>query len=220
MRDPVRRWFSEADEERIRARVREIEKRTAGELVPMIVAESSRYPGAGALGALIVAFAAAFLANLALGFLRLWHGFQLLDIWLFPVVFGVVFVLMLELVPHFPSLKRPFIHDADREAEVAEAAFTAFYRHGLAHTRDRTGVLIFISIFERKVRVIADEGIHAKVGEESWKKAVAIIIEGFRRGRATDAVCDALAHCGKLLAEHFPRKGGDTDELENLIVER
>lgn len=219
MKDPVRRFFSQADQERIRDCVREIEKTTSGELVPMIVPASSHYPAAGALGAMIVGFAVAFLADIALGFARLWQGFQPLDIWLFPAVFGVVFLAVLALERLFPSLKRPFIHDADSVTEVAEAAFAAFYRHGLAHTRDRTGVLIFISIFERKVRVIADEGIHAKVGEESWKRAVEMIAGGFRSGLPTEAVCDAIAYCGKLLSEHFPRKRGDTDELENLIVE-
>jgi len=219
MKDPVRRFFSEADQERIRDRVREIEKTTSGELVPMIVSASSHYPGAGALGAMVFGFAVAFLADVALGFARLWRGFQPLDIWLFPAVFGVVFFAVLALERFFPSLKRPFIHDADSGAEVGEAAFAAFYRHGLAHTRNRTGILIFISIFERKVHVIADEGIHAKVGDDSWKRAVELVVGGFKSGRPTEAVCDAIAYCGKLLAEHFPRKRGDTDELDNLIVE-
>ncbi len=220
MTNPVRRFFSEADQERIRGCVREIEKTTSGELVPMIVPASSHYPGAGALGAMVAGFAVAFLADVALGFARLWRGFQPLDIWLFPAVFGLVFFAVLALEHLFPSLKRPFIHDADSLSEVAEAAFAAFYRHGLAHTRDRTGVLIFISIFERKVHVIADEGIHAKVGEESWKRAVELIVSGFKNGRPAEAVCEAIVYCGKLLAEHFPRKRDDTDELDDLIVEQ
>lgn len=219
MRSLIRRFFSEEDEKRIRAHVDAAERRTAGELVPMIVSASGRYSGAASLGAMVVGFSLAFLANAALGFSRWWHGLQPLDVWLFPAVFGVAYLLYLLLATLAPTLKRPFISAAEMTDEVEESSFAAFYRHGLARTRERTGILLFISIFERKVRIVADEGIHHKVGEESWKRAVEIITGGFRRGSPTDALCEAIDHCAALLAEHFPRKSDDTDELDNLIVD-
>jgi len=95
----------------------------------------------------------------------------------------------------------------------------AFYRHNLHLTRDRTGILIFISVFERKVWVLADQGINQKVPPRTWEEIVAIITEGIKEKRAADAVCQAIRRCGRLIEEHFPRKADDTDELANLIIE-
>ncbi len=220
MRSIVDRYLPEPDRERIRSCVREIETTTSGQLVPMVVGSSHHYPGAGLLLAQIAAFVVAFAASAIVFFSRLWKGFQPVDVWVFPAVFGAVFFAVAALERRFPHLRQFFVHKSEREEEVAEAAFTAFHRHGLTDTRGRNGVLIFISLFERKVHVVADEGIHRKVGDEAWRKAVDIMVSGFKSGSAADAICEGLRYCGRLLAEHFPRKPGDSDELETLIVEK
>jgi len=102
--------------------------------------------------------------------------------------------------------------------EVEEAAINAFFRQGLYRTRDANGVLLFISVFEHKVWLLADQGIHEKVPQAEWDALVARITRGIREGHRTDAICSAIETIGQLLETHFPVKPDDTDELKNLIV--
>jgi putative membrane protein len=103
--------------------------------------------------------------------------------------------------------------------EVDEAARLAFLEHELFATRDRTGILVFVAAFERRVRILADSGIAAKVPQEVWDALAADLAAGIRAGKRAAALCAALERCGALVAEAFPRQADDTDELPNLIVE-
>ena len=104
------------------------------------------------------------------------------------------------------------------EEEVEEAAIINFFNEGLYRTRDETGVLIFISVFERKVWVLADRGIHQKVEEGQWDDIVQLIVAGIKQNRQAEAICEAVQKVGVKLKEHFPIKPDDRDELKNIIV--
>ena len=117
------------------------------------------------------------------------------------------------------NLKRLFISDREIEEEVEEAAVTGFFREGLYRTRDETGILIFISVFERRVWVLADRGINDKVKEGQWDDIVRMIIEGIKSKDQANAICKAVDKVGMILKEHFPIKQDDSDELKNLIIE-
>ena len=90
----------------------------------------------------------------------------------------------------------------------------------MGNTRDKTGILIFISVFERKVWVLADEGINEKVDRDTWQEIVDIVTLGIKEKRQGSALCNAIKRCGELLENNFPIKPDDTDELDNLIIER
>ena len=134
-------------------------------------------------------------------------------------MFAACFLVVFALTSFAPVLKRPFISRAEMTDEVEEAALTAFYRHRLAETRDRTGILLYVSVFERQVVVLADKGINEKVDRETWQQVVDIVLRGIREGRPADALCEAVTRCGELIAAQFPLRAGDRDELHNLIVE-
>lgn len=119
---------------------------------------------------------------------------------------------------YVPGLKRRFISRHEIDVEVEEAAITAFFRHGLYRTRDANGVLLFISVFERKVWLLADKGIHAKVPQAEWDALVAQVSGGIGRGERSRAICDAVEAIAGLLQAHFPIKPDDTNELRDLIV--
>ena len=80
-------------------------------------------------------------------------------------------------------------------------------------------MLIFVSVFERRVWILADRGINAKVAQGHWDGPVRAIVEGIRQRRQGEAICQAVAAVGDVLAAHFPIKPDDRDELRNLIVE-
>ena len=88
-----------------------------------------------------------------------------------------------------------------------------FTSRGIARTKDRSGILIFVSLAERYVRIIADEGIAARVPQAEWQAAIDTPIAHMRDGRIADGCITAIDVCGKKLAEHFPRATASHDEL-------
>jgi len=103
--------------------------------------------------------------------------------------------------------------------EVREAAHVQFFRKGLYRTREETGVLIYISVFERRVWVLGDRGINAVIPEAHWNGVVGMIVQAIKGGRQTEGICRAVGEVASILQGKFPIKRGDQNELENLIVE-
>jgi putative membrane protein len=219
MKSLARKFLNDPERAQIEACVREVETTTSGEIVPMVVSASYHYPMAAMLGALIVSLLVAGAATAVISIQRAWEGFGLFDLWMFPAVFAVAFLLLHELIKRVSGLKRLFVTSGEINEEVEEAALTSFYRHRLNNTRDKTGILIFISVFERRALVLADEGINAQVDTGTWKDIVDVVVQGIRQKRQAEAICEAVRRCGRIVQDKFPRKRDDTDELRNLIVE-
>lgn len=202
--------FNEEETQRIESTVEKVEKRTSGEIVPMVVDESYDYPRAEILGAGLFSLAAAVTLSWAFFGESLWHFLWLFALCYFPFKC---------LIRRVPTLRRRLIHPDEISAEVEEKAVVSFLEQGLHHTRDETGILILISLFERRVHVLADRGINDVVPPNSWDEIVQIITDGIHRGDTCNALCAAIESCGQLLEEHFPIKVDDTNELPNLIIE-
>ena len=95
-----------------------------------------------------------------------------------------------------------------------------FYQEALHHTKAGTGILILISLLERRVHVLADRGINDRVPPGTWEGLVHGMIEGIRQGHATDAICEAIVRCGVFLAEVAPSRAGEnTNELSDHLRE-
>ena len=217
MKNRVEQFVSQTDQERIKKTVAAVEQKTSGEVVCMIVPSSYHYPLASVFGATTVALPLSLLCTHFIGG-WIWIGTQ--NMWLFIGLFTILFTLGGWLFNRFPLLKHPFISRREINAEVEEAAITAFFRQGLYRTRDANGVLLFISIFEHRVWLLADKGIHAKVPDNEWKSLVDRITQGIFSGRAVGAICDAIEVIGELLQSHYPIRSDDTNELNNLIIEK
>ena len=190
--------------------VKDVEKQTSGEIVPVIASMSYEYPRATHLGGMTFGILTATGFTMALG---------REDMWVFLGFFLAFYVIFSRLLAVFPALKKPFISKREMQEEVEEAAVTSFYLNGLHRTRDLTGIIIYVSVFERSVQILADKGINDKVNPEVWDKVIAMITQGIRAGRPGEALCQGVKRCGELIIEHFPVKHDDTDELPNLIVE-
>jgi putative membrane protein len=216
MKSLTQQFLSESDRKKIQAAVRSAESQTSGEIVPMVVPHSYHYPMADVLGAVSFSLPLSILFTYFCGYFY-WLGSQ--NMWIFMGVFGILFICFHALIKRTPFLKRIFVSTVEMEEEVQEAAVIAFYKEGLYRTREETGILIFISVFEHKVWVLADRGINVKVPQESWNEIVDHIVQGIKQRRQADAICEAVDTAGRLLAEHLPLRPDDTDELQNLIVE-
>lgn len=135
----------------------------------------------------------------------------------YALVQAAVFVgvILLSLIPAVRRLLTPV---ALRRTRVRRAAMQQFLAHGLHVTEARTGVLIFAALADHQVEVIADEGIHACVSPEVWADAVAALTTGLRRNQPVEGMQHAIALCGQVLAEQFPPRAADINEVPDRLV--
>lgn len=108
-----------------------------------------------------------------------------------------------------------------KEDFVEKRAIREFFKMGIGETRDKTGVLIMISLNERIVNLKADKGINEKVAQGTWDETIKMIVEAIKSGKPEEGICKALEQVGNLLAEHFPIKEDDKNEiLDNIEFEK
>lgn len=206
--------FSSSEQQLIEEAIARIEETTAGEVVVATTRRSSDY----ALPRFAVAWCLALLTAGATWF----AGF--LDPHLGSVAVWVALALGFAVVPALyalvglPTLLRRWLPASVIEAAVQRHAFAVFSARGVHRTRDASGILVLLSEHEHRVVLLADEGVHARVDPDRWKMHVEAIVEGFRQRRATEALVRELHQIGVLLAEHFPPRRNDTNELPNRVV--
>ncbi len=217
MPDLASKYLTPGDLERIDEAVQAVEKETSGEIVCLIQSSSYHYPMASVIGATAMALPLSLAATPLLG-AWLWLGSN--NMWLFLSIFAVCFPGFYLLVNHAAWLKRHFISRHEMDEEVQESAVSGFFQHGLYHTRQATGVLLLISVFERRVWVLADHGIHAKIPQQQWQSVVDIVTSGFRTEQPAESICEAVHTIGRLLRDHFPVRQDDVNELTNVIVDK
>ncbi|MBI3596630.1 MAG: TPM domain-containing protein [Nitrospirae bacterium] len=205
----VRRYLSPNNEERIRRAVADAESRTRGEIVPMIVHASDSYAHLHVAGGIAFAVTAFVLGMV------LWprsHPAWFLMLELLGYVLG-------SLLFRIDGVKRLFLTHREMETKVFDRALRAFYEHELHRTREATGILILASLLERRVQILADRGIHEKVGDAEWRKAANVLTRALKEKRTGDGFCEAIAICGEVLARHFTATGENPNELPNRTIQ-
>jgi putative membrane protein len=202
-------FFSNRENAEIGAAIKEVEKNTTGEIAVMVVDESDSYPDAAILSGVIVG---------GLVSLMLTEVFFADSLTVFAVSFGGFSLFTGWITAQFPTLKRIFMSRKRADAQVRKKAVQSFYEKGLHKTRDATGVFFFISLFERKVWILADTGIYSKISQEELQTYASDMAKGIRQGRAADILCREITNLGKILAEHFPVRPDDENELSNQVI--
>lgn len=207
--------FSESDLRRIEEAIRDAEARTRGEIVVVAAPASGDYPGAawtgaclGGLGALLVLVLVHWLGDL-------WGVGS--PLWALSAAAGGAAAGYLAAAAS-DRLKRLMVADEVLERQVDLAARAAFVDHEVFATRDRSGVLLYLSLLEHRVEVLADAGVEAVVQPGEWDEVVAGIVRGIREGRAADALIEAIGRCGEILDRRgLERRADDVDELSNRL---
>ncbi|NQT14338.1 MAG: hypothetical protein HQ582_16405 [Planctomycetes bacterium] len=114
-----------------------------------------------------------------------------------------------------PALRRCLTTGKRRSQQTEATAQTLFCEEGVANTRARTGVLIYLSLLEREVAVMADVGITDGVEPEAWSRT---LFELKKIGSANDssaALLDGIRRLGDVLGEHLPAGEDNPDEIPN-----
>ena len=208
-------FFSPAEQEKIRNAVQNAERKTSGELVPMLVSESHSYPLAAVRGGALVALILSILLTETVAGMFWRHGS---DMWIFLGLFFPMYWIANIMISNNPVLKRPFLFNDEIETEVQNAAFAAFFRERLYKTRDENGILIYISLLERRAWILADSGINERIEPGKWDAALQLITSGIKEGRACDSLCHSIEMIGDILEKEFPVRDDDTNELHDLII--
>jgi putative membrane protein len=198
--------LSEEDRLRISSAIRASEARTTGEIVCVFARSSSDDAvGMPVMLAAVLALTVPWLLMLTDVSLQLMLSLQVL------AFFALVAVLCL------PRVRVALLPRATRRAIAHRTAMDQFVSRGIARTRDRTGILIFVSMAERYARIIADEGIAGRVSQEEWQGALDTLKGHMREGHIADGFVTAIDRCGAVLAAHFPLVAEDRRELPDRI---
>lgn len=101
---------------------------------------------------------------------------------------------------------------------IKEIAELEFFRLGIQNTRDKTGILIFILLNERKFYILADSGINEKVQQSTWDSIKEEMQNYFLHGNFCKGIIHGVDEVGNILSHHFPIKPDDTNEISNRVI--
>jgi len=202
-------FFTAEERKRLKSLTHEVESRTIGEIVVMVVDRSDRYIEAEVFGGVILGSLLSLIVTLLFFHSSIWSYVPLSFLFFFPCRF---------LFQRIDALKKLFIGNRRREETVRLRAERAFFEKGLYETKKNTGVLFFLSLLERKVWVLADKGIYEKMDQGILNRFANEVSRGIREGRACDALSQAIQEIGSLLSQHFPITSDNTDELPDDVM--
>ncbi len=199
--------FGKQVQDRIAAEINAAEQRTSGEIVAVVSPNSDDYLHVPLLWATLVALLLPFLLFqfTDLGGTSVYTA-QLLCFVFVAVVLSLP-ALRYRIVPRGLAHKRSHRHALDQ-----------FLSQDLHTTKNRTGVLIFVSVAERYGEIIADEGIYQKVEPKVWDEALAALLDHLKKREVEEGFVTAIRMSADVLAEHFPTGAEDEDELPNHLI--
>ncbi len=193
----------------IAAAIHQAEATTSGEIVPMVVRRSA---GTGHVTVILVLAAwLLYFGALAAG----WIQPHAMYLHLLPLVLASLLAVVLG---QLPLLQRWLTSDQDLARQVYLRAQAEFFAAGLNKTANATGILLFVSLMERRAVVLADQTIATKVTPETWETVVSLILAQLRRRDLGRGYAEAIAHCGSLAQAHFPIAADDRNELKDALI--
>ena len=204
--------LSAAEADAINREVARIEARTGIEIVAVVTRRSNHYPQipwkAFALGASLaaIAFVAIDLARPA------WPSTHLALVEAVTILGAGAALAVLTVLS--PAVARVFLRGPRRDLEVRRYAHERFLRHEVFATRNRDGVLLLVSLFERKVEVVADRGFDGRIGATEWRRAITRMTPVAATLGPVAALQEGLTAIEALLVEHgYAGAAGDVNEL-------
>jgi putative membrane protein len=209
--------LTEQEKTRISEAVRAAEMRTRAEIVPMLVARSGLYRDAQHRAGLA----------LALLLTALLMGESLWVFWAWQTI-NAAGLLLATLLAYaiglwlgtFDRVVRAVTSAERLRRKVQLRAERAFAQHSLSRTRQRTAVLLMVSLLERHVYVLPDVGIGADVTPAQWNEVVEAVVTRLRSNDIAEGLCAGIEKCGLLLAQACPVVQGDNpDELSNRVLQ-
>ncbi len=219
--------FAPEDRARVSAAVGAAERGSSGEIVTVVAERSDAYHDVGlhyaVLAMLLVPALLAALPEAAID-----RGLGLFTGWDETITRGALMAslfvalalafLIVRYALAWVKLRMALTPRATKARRVRRRAVELFRAAAERRTTGRTGVLLYLSLLERRAEIVADEAIHAKVAPELWGEAMAALLEEVKAGRPADGMVRAVEMIGAVLAEHFPVGQGDANELPDRLI--
>jgi putative membrane protein len=220
--------LSDADRDKVSAAIAAADSISSGEIVAVATPISDAYHDVALHWALIPLFAVLAWAAWRPTALVWWYDFlfggwspdptmsQLLTLLMFFAALKfTVALLILKWMP----LRLLLTPGATKHRRVRRRAISIFKAAAEKRTAGKTGILIYLSMAERRAEIVADEAIVKVTDEHTWGEAMNALITDVRDGRPGDGIVAAIERVGTVLAEHFPRSAADCNEIPDKLIE-
>ncbi|MBN9545975.1 MAG: TPM domain-containing protein [Alphaproteobacteria bacterium] len=225
--------LTKSDHERITAAITEVESKTSGEIFCVLAHEVSRYREVPLAWAAIAALAvppALVLSGLhrlaMVDIFSSWtddsvrgvEGLILRALSTYTLLQGAIF-LCVALIVALPRVRRFVTPQFLKRHRVRQMARHHFAAAGARLSKAEPHILIYASLYDRQVELVAHRAIHEAVGAGPWNAAVAAVIDGMKAGKPADGYIQAIEICGEALAMHFPPNGSPRNAFPNSVLE-
>lgn len=204
----IKNYLSKKDFDKIEAAVKQAELLTSGEIVPMLVKSSSTVGHVP-----IILF---LLSLLLIGVCKPYLEFYFSAYWALAGL--VCAVLFIKILSSFNCVLRFFTPKQDQTKQVLLRAQLELQTSNVKNTKDSTGVLIFVSLLEKQVCVLADKAVSKHFKDKDWQDVVNLILKGLKNKNMAQGFEDGILKCGNLLQKEFPIQKNDINELENCLI--
>ena len=220
--------LSEADRDKVAAAIAAAEANTSGEIVAVTTPISDAYHDVALHWALVPLFAVLAWAAWRPSALIWWYDFlfggwspdptqsQLLTLLMFFA--ALKFTIALLILKWMP-LRLLLTPATTKHRRVRRRALTIFQAAASGRTTGRTGILVYLSLAERRAEIIADEAILKVTDDHTWGEAMTVLLADVKAGRVGDGIAAAVTQVGAVLSEHFPRSADDSNEIPDKLIE-
>jgi putative membrane protein len=220
--------LSEADRQKIAAAVAAAEAKSSGEIVTVATPISDAYHDVALHWALIPLFAVLAWAAWRPSALVWWYNFlfggwqpdpTMSQLFTLLMVFAALKFTVALLILKWMPLRLFLTPPATKHRRVRRRAIAIFQAAAAGRTTGKTGILIYLSMAERRAEIVADDAILKLTDDHTWGEAMHALIEQVREGRPGDGIIAAIERVGTVLAEHFPRSAEDRNEIPDRLIE-
>jgi putative membrane protein len=220
--------LSEEDHAKVSAAIAAAEARSDGEIVAAVADLSDQYHDVALHWAVLVLFAVLAWAAICPSCLNWWLDLFLgswreettqRELLTFLMILAVLKFTVVLLILRYIPLRLLLTPSATKERRVRRRAIATFKAGAERRTIGRTGILIYLSMGERRAEIVADEAITKVTTPETWGEAMAALLTHVKAGRPGNGIVAAVELIGAVLAEHFPKTSTDTNEIPDKLIQ-
>jgi len=209
--------FSAGDREQISQRIAKLEQQTDAEVVCAVATESGRYDRAESLCGLTVGLIALISGNKLAG-MGGWDSSSALSLGLQVILVVGGFILGSMLASYWHGLRHLFVGNAEMTSEVSRSVHQVFSQQGIGGTKQRGGVLIYLSMFERRLEVRCDRAVIERIKQPELDAIRDAVLPKVRKGDAVGGLIDGLDRAEAILAKALPATAVVVDALPNDLL--
>ncbi|PIT98654.1 MAG: hypothetical protein COT74_13190 [Bdellovibrionales bacterium CG10_big_fil_rev_8_21_14_0_10_45_34] len=203
--------ISEEDITRVETAVSALEGVTGAEVIAIVVRRSSTVRHVFPMVLLILAVI--YLLVDKMQWLPIWWGSS----WHFVVEAAVLLVLGW-VISSLAFVQRLLVPKEDRVHQVEQRADLEFVENGVIATKSRVGVLLFVSLLEKRAVIKADRGLVERIDDKVWDEILAHLSQKLKTESLSDALISTLNAMGEVLSRVFPKFPHDRNELPNDLI--